>query len=269
LRDNRQQLLEAFKKHLSTEEIKSLGVDLPAGADHYRAFVGPPFIYDVLGALQFMFLIELGLREHNTVLDIGCGSLRLGRLLIPFLLPDRYFGVEPNARLVEEGLIHNFGAGAAGSQIVALKRPKFSFNADFDFSIVRPAADFVMAQSIASHTGVKETGTLFRNTVTCMSDHGVAMITYMRCVKESDCNTKDGWFYPESVTYTDTFFKRLAKAHGVWCYRSVWPMANRTEVGPVSPQTPLIVTKRPWRPSHARRLAGIDLEGVVQVGAPI
>src|ERR1017187_6689363 len=71
------------------------GVGLAAGAHHYRAYVGLPERYDTLAVLQFKVLTDLGLREHHTVLDVGCGSLRLGRLLLPYLLPDRYVGVEP------------------------------------------------------------------------------------------------------------------------------------------------------------------------------
>jgi hypothetical protein len=59
----RKTLREEFKSHLTADEVKALGVDLPAGADHYRAFVGPPFNYDINAALQFQFLIDLGLRE--------------------------------------------------------------------------------------------------------------------------------------------------------------------------------------------------------------
>ena len=54
-------------------------------------------------------LTSLGLREHDHVLDIGCGSLRLGRLLIPFLRRARYFGVEPNLSLVDAGIRNELG----------------------------------------------------------------------------------------------------------------------------------------------------------------
>jgi len=58
--------------------------------------VGPDADYDLLRALQFRLLCALGLREHHSVLDVGCGSLRAGRLPITYLAPGRYFGIEPN-----------------------------------------------------------------------------------------------------------------------------------------------------------------------------
>jgi SAM-dependent methyltransferase len=57
-----------------------------------------------MGATQFRLLTTLGLREHHSLLDFGCGSLRAGRLLIPYLLPGRYYGLEPNRCLIEDGI---------------------------------------------------------------------------------------------------------------------------------------------------------------------
>ena len=72
-----------------------IGSDQPIGSRDYRAFVGSPETYDAMSALQFNLLTLLGLRDHSSFLDIGCGSLRGGRLFITYLLPGRYCGVEP------------------------------------------------------------------------------------------------------------------------------------------------------------------------------
>src|SRR5437899_257086 len=96
-------------------------------ASDYRTFVGPAWDYDRSAALQFSLLAALGLRDQNHVLDIGCGSLRLGRLLIPFLQPERYFGIEPNRWLVDDGIDRELGRS-----ILDVKRPAFRHNDDFD-----------------------------------------------------------------------------------------------------------------------------------------
>ena len=70
----------------------------------YRTFVGPTEKYDIVGALQFCLLIFLGLREENNLLDIGCGSLRSGRFFITYLQKGKYFGIEPEKWLIEEGI---------------------------------------------------------------------------------------------------------------------------------------------------------------------
>jgi len=71
--------------------------------ENYKSYVGPLEFYDIVSGLQFVVLYLLGLREHHCLLDIGCGSLRGGKLFIPYLLPNRYFGIEPEKWLIEEG----------------------------------------------------------------------------------------------------------------------------------------------------------------------
>jgi len=79
--------------------------------------------------------------------DVGCGSLRAGRLLIPYLNPGRYFGVEPNRWLVEEGIERELG-----SDLVAMKRPTFRFVDDFSLGAFGVEFDFAMAHSVFSYT---------------------------------------------------------------------------------------------------------------------
>ena len=86
------------------EAVGSYGEGLQMGDRHYRAWVGPPADYDRIAALQVSLLLCVGLRETHFFLDVGCGSLRGGRMLIPYLRPGRYFGIEPERWLVEEGI---------------------------------------------------------------------------------------------------------------------------------------------------------------------
>ena len=95
--------------YLASEEDNRLGKSLAPGSRHYRAYVGPPTDYDLVGAMQFNLLTNLGLREEHYLLDIGCGSLRAGKLLIPYLVPGRYFGIEPERWLIEEGIDNELG----------------------------------------------------------------------------------------------------------------------------------------------------------------
>lgn len=60
-------------------------------------FTGPAEQYDLIGATQFALLYVLRLREHHRLLDIGCGSLRAGRMLISYLRPGGYTGVDQTA----------------------------------------------------------------------------------------------------------------------------------------------------------------------------
>ena len=57
-------------KHVQTLQIET--------HNHYKAYVGPPSVYDLVGAMQFNLLTSFGLRDFHKLLDIGCGSLRAG-----------------------------------------------------------------------------------------------------------------------------------------------------------------------------------------------
>lgn len=172
---------------------------LRPGADHRRAYVGPPLQYDFMGATQFRLLTSLGLREGHSVLDIGCGSLRAGRLLIPYLMPDRYFGIEPNMWLVEDAIDKEIGR-----DMVTLKRPRFADNADFDLSVFGVLFDVVVAQSIFSHTGRDLFDTAMASIASVLRPGGQALIT---CIRPEDAanpsigslNGSVGWIYPECV----------------------------------------------------------------------
>jgi hypothetical protein len=62
----------------------TLGRGLQPGDAHYRAFVGLPDGNDLAAGFSST-CSGLELREDHSLLDIGCGSLRAGRLFIPLV----------------------------------------------------------------------------------------------------------------------------------------------------------------------------------------
>jgi len=100
-----------------SNDRETLGLGLKPGDPHYRAYVGPPEDYDLIAAMTFSLLTTLGLRQHHSLLDVGCGSLRIGRLLIPYLNRGKYFGIEPAEWLVAEGIKQELG-----ETVVQIKR---------------------------------------------------------------------------------------------------------------------------------------------------
>src|SRR5947209_8507870 len=104
----------AVTRQMTRADAKSLH----AGEPHYSAYVGSPENYDLMGASQFRLLTTLGLRDHHKLLDFGCGSLRVGRLLLPYLLAGNYYGIEPNAWLIEDAITNE-----VGDDQIRLKKP--------------------------------------------------------------------------------------------------------------------------------------------------
>jgi SAM-dependent methyltransferase len=186
-----------------SDDRENLGLGLKPGDLHYRAYVGPPEDYDLIAAMAFNLLTTLGLRQHHSLLDVGCGSLRIGRLLIPYLNRGKYFGTEPNEWLVEEGIKREIG-----EDLVRIKRPTFFFSDSPDAIFqAKVPFDFALAQSIFSHCGLD----LIRGWLSAISrslaEDGVMAATFL--IGEEDF-PRSGWVYPECVNYRPTTLERAA-----------------------------------------------------------
>jgi hypothetical protein len=179
---------------------------LQPGDAHYRAYVGQPERYDLLAALQFKILTDLGLREHHRLLDIGCGSLRAGRLFIPYLLEGGYCGVEPEQWLVEEGI--RFEVTPA---LVELKRPLFRFSRNFDFKDLG-TFDYLLAQSVFTHAPMHDIERCLAAASEVLREGGLLVATYLPGAV--DYSSAD-WVYPGCVRYRPETMAELVRAAGL------------------------------------------------------
>ena len=187
----------------ASDNREDLGVGLKPGDPHYRAYVGPPEDYDLIAAMTFNLLTTLGLRQHHSLLDVGCGSLRIGRLLIPYLNRGKYFGLEPNNWLVEAGIEQELG-----KDVMQIKRPTFFFSASPETVVQSKVSfDFALAQSIFSHCGLD----LIRGWLSAVSrsltQSGALVATFLPDQKDSK---QTGWVYPECVNYQPETLARAA-----------------------------------------------------------
>ena len=120
-------------------------------APRYRSWVGPPLKYDRNAAMQFNVLTSLGLREYHFLLDIGCGSLRAGRLVDPLPSPGALFRHRAGALAGRGG--HR---ARNGRDAIRIKRPTFSHNEDWRLSVFDRDFDFMVAQSIFTDTAISQ-----------------------------------------------------------------------------------------------------------------
>ncbi|MFQ3684240.1 class I SAM-dependent methyltransferase [Roseiflexus sp.] len=160
-------------------------------------------------------MIALGLREHHTLLDIGCGSLRGGKLFIPYLLPGHYYGIEPERWLVKEGISRELG-----QDLVRLKRPEFSHDSSFTLSTFGRQFDFILAQSIFSHTSKAQIHRCLEEADKVMSPSSLFIANY--AIGEQDYEGDD-WVYPGGVTFTPTSMSRFGAEHGLTMMPIYWP----------------------------------------------
>lgn len=217
-----------------------LGLDLKAGDEHYRAYVGPPDNYDLISAMVFNLLTSIGLRQHHRVLDVGCGSLRVGRLLIPYLNPNSYFGVEPNKWLVDAGIMNE-----VGEDLIKIKKPTFSYRASLNEFDKPLNLDYAIAQSIFSHCGSNLIKDWLSQLSFHLKDDGALLATFLA----GNVNYEgSGWVYPGCVKYKPRTIAEMASEFNLdftlldWAHpRQTWALFSKTkydksliEGGPIS-----------------------------------
>jgi len=110
----------------------------------HRHYVGGR--WEELGRLQFEYLKSQGLRPEHVLVDIACGSLRLGVHVIPYLEPEHYWGVEKEPQLIEAGLKQELSP-----EIRAEKKPGFVISRVFGMPVLQRPADFLWMHSLWTH----------------------------------------------------------------------------------------------------------------------
>jgi hypothetical protein len=211
-------LQKKFHIKLNYEESELLGRDQVPGSHHFRAFVGPPEKYDLVAANQFNILTSLGLREHHNLLDIGCGSLRGGRLFITYLLSDRYYGIEPEDWLLEEGKSKNIG-----NEMIKLKNPHFDNNKNFKLSVFGKTFDFILAQSIFTHASQNQIKQCITEAKNVMTSNSIFVTNFL---KGDVNNMSNDWLYPGCGTYTLEFMLSLVNEIGLFGKPLKWNHPN-------------------------------------------
>ena len=143
----------------------------PAGAKGPREYVGG--LWHEMGELQFKFLIEHGLLPEHTLLDIACGSLRLGCRIIPYLNPGNYLGIDINEDLIEHGRTVELG-----HTLCAIKRPEFVVSGLFEFEKFSKKPDIAIAQSLFTHLIESDIARCLENLFAHRKDNTVLYATF-------------------------------------------------------------------------------------------
>jgi cyclopropane fatty-acyl-phospholipid synthase-like methyltransferase len=122
---------------------------------------------EVSGRAQAEILFAEGATADSHVLEVGCGCLSAGLVLIERLNADRYVGIEPNDWLVDASLRRKDARAIAEP-----KRPVFVANLDFDASSTGRTFDFVLSHSILSHAAHWQLPRFLKNVGACLAPGG-------------------------------------------------------------------------------------------------
>mgnify|MGYP001226426064 CR=1 FL=1 len=68
-----------------------------------HALVGAPNVWKYTREFQFQFLLDQGLQQTDTLMDIGCGTLRGGIPMINYLNNGNYYGLDVREEVLDEG----------------------------------------------------------------------------------------------------------------------------------------------------------------------
>lgn len=243
-------------------EKDGLGKNLTPGSRHYSAFVGSAEKYDLVAAAQFNLLTFLGLREHHYLLDVGCGSLRGGRLFITYLLPGRYFGIEPQQWLIEEAVRNELG-----EDIMDIKQPVFSYDKNFTLSTFNRKFDFIIACSIFSHASQTQIRRCLSEAKKVMKPTSIFVATF----REGDQNyTGEDWSFPAVITYTLKHMTSLVEEQGLVCRSIFWPNLNQQRwIAIVHPENEKSFSDLGLALSGQKRLARLEGHPYVRLGLVI
>jgi hypothetical protein len=183
-------------------------------------------------------------------LDFGCGSLRLGRLLIPYLAAGNYAGLEPNAWLVEDALKRQLG-----DAIVSVKSPLFFANADFRADRCGTNFDFIIAQSIFSHAGADIIASSLSSFEAALADNGLVLLTVLHPGQQGVPEFfGSGWVYPGVVAHRPGTLARIFTTAGLSHFRRLPWFHPRQTWYALAKQT-----GRLPQPEHDRFLSGAIL----------
>ena len=127
--------------------------------------------------MQLSFLQRRGLTSTSTVLDIGCGPMRLGSALIPRLNGGWYFGQDINPSTIA------FGEEVLREAGIPENAPYTLFASDqFEFTEVDRPVQIAFANSVFSHLTLNSIFTALLQLQTVLAPSGVFMPRF--CAKD-------------------------------------------------------------------------------------
>ncbi len=198
--------LVAYSKH----------TDLRVQADPHQAIGGE---WEAHGVLQRDFLIDHGLKPEHKMLDLGCGTGRLARKLVPYLDVGNYVGAD----ISPLALAHAKSLSVTESW--ADRVPGFVQidTADGTLNGLKSHGpfEFIWAHSVFTHLPPDAIEAIVASLHGVLA--GMFLFTYKRGDKPERTGLKQ-WRYPFK------FFESIAKTYGfkTCALATVWPASQRT-----------------------------------------
>lgn len=127
-------VVEMYRRH-DYIDAYAMHTDMRVAQDGYRGAVGAVGDWDRHGDLQLRFLRRVGLKPDDALLDVGCGTGRLARKAIPYLMPDRYYGVDISRLAVAAAVSMLESEGFCGRYHLSTEWPDVQVDVAWAFSV--------------------------------------------------------------------------------------------------------------------------------------
>ncbi len=140
-----------------------------ADETHHR-FYGLPWC---IGRDQMDFLVSRGLRPSHRVLDLGCGSLRTGIWLIPYLDNGNYFGVDAHLESLEAAVHYEIPLHRLED-----KSPRLLLSSQFELSHFGVDFDWIVAFALLIHLDPQNQEKALRRMRSCLEPGGRVVLSH-------------------------------------------------------------------------------------------
>jgi hypothetical protein len=173
------------------KEFYAESVTAALAGERRHASLGPVLKTDrnETAARIFRQLVGQGISPKDTLVDFGCGTLRIGRSFIEFLEPDRYIGMDIDERILEAG------RSSLTAELIASKRPVLEVISPE--SLIRVAAKkpkWIFAKGVLQHIPPAELNEFFGNLAPIVHAGAVGFL-YGRCAEKSKALSSKSWMH--------------------------------------------------------------------------
>ncbi|MEN8183957.1 MAG: class I SAM-dependent methyltransferase [Myxococcota bacterium] len=169
-----------------------------------HGLVGRPHLWKAKRQFQIDFLRAQGLEPHHQLLDLGCGTLRGGIVLIDYLDEAHYTGVEVRSEALAEGRKELAEAG------LEHKRPRLVQCDDVSSLFLDQRFDYVWAFSVLIHMEDE----ILDACLGCVARHLDAEGVFLANVNVGEEGRPGAWQQFPVVQHPWEFYQTLARKHG-------------------------------------------------------
>jgi SAM-dependent methyltransferase len=175
-----------FYSRVVDDNAANINPDLAIGSHSHEHWLE-------IGRFQFEFLVAHGLRHEHRFLDVGCGNLRLGANLVPYLDELGYVGIDISPRIVTAALdtIRAFKLQSRLPRVFLVSETNYGFFPENYFDVVN-------AHSVFSHLPIEEIEKVLREAFRILKPGGWFDFTFFNRSEAGD-HLREDFYYPQQM----------------------------------------------------------------------